>query len=124
MKKIIYLLPMLLLLSACGGNYIVKDGKEIPLNSATKEGYEQALEKLENLSEAQLIEQWGVPNRSYEVDGKKYLLYITEEISASFSDGTGDIKRNYCNTTFTIEKGIVIKSKYSGKLCARRYKVE
>lgn len=124
MKKVLYLLPMLLLLSACAENYIVKDGKEIPLNLATKEGYEQSLEKLENISEAQLIEQWGVPNRTYEVDGKKYLLYITEEISGHFYEGNGDINRSYCNTTFTIEKGIVIKSKYSGKLCAKKYKVE
>ena len=119
MKKILYLLPLFILINACG-NYIIKDGKEISLDEPTQEGYTQAMESWENATEAQLIKQWGIPTQTYEVDGQKYLLYKREN---NFTSG-GNSYHFYCDTTFTIEKGIIVYWKYNGNNCKRVYTVE
>lgn len=100
--------------------------------------YLQKLSSYEGLSERQLIDQRGVPTNSYEIEGRKYLSYITTRSHYSGSPGGGSIyggtgignrgavfgtgiglgtSNNYetsCENTFVIYKGIVTKSGYRG----------
>lgn len=119
MKKLLYLLPLLITLSACG-KYTIKDGKKVSLSKPTTEGYTQAMESWENGRESQLIKQWGIPTQTYEVEGKKYLLYKKENNFIS----NGNYYHFYCDTTFTVENGIIIHWKYNGNNCKRTYTID
>ena len=100
MKKTVFLVSMCIVLLGCG-SYAIKDGKKISLTEPTAEGYTQILEGWENASESHLIERWGVPTQTYEVNGKKYLLYKEE----NYLTLNGNSYHFYCDTTFTVENG-------------------
>lgn len=117
MMKIISLLSISVCFIACG-LYTIKDGKRVSLTEPTAEGYTQIMESWENASELQLIKQWGVPYQTYEVEDQKYLLY-KEENNFTLN---GNYFHFYCDTTFTIENGIITYWKYSGNNCKAIYK--
>ena len=117
MKKILLLVSTCIILFGCE-SYAIKDGKKISLTEPTSEGYTQILEGWENASEAHLIERWGVPTQTYEVNGKKYLLYKDE----SYLTFNGNSYHFYCDTTFTVENGKIVFWKYSGNKCKAIYK--
>ena len=117
MKKTVFLVSLCIGLLGCG-SYAIKDGKKISLTEPTAEGYTQILEGWENASESHLIERWGVPTQTYEVNGKKYLLYKEE----NYLTLNGNSYHFYCDTTFAVENGKIVYWKYSGNKCKAVYK--
>lgn len=106
---------------------------------ATQENYRNALKKSIGMTEETLISRIGVPNRIYELNNKKYLVY--SESQSSFIPGydnrsydvntygytttvtqTGYARPSYyanynCETTFIIEDNIVQGFTFKGNAC-------
>ncbi len=111
MKKLLYLLPIFLL-SACG-NQSVKSNQKIPLSNPKQVKYEQTLQNWKDKTEEQLVKKWGIPTKTRESGDKKYLSYKKEN---NFSINENNFNL-YCETTFTLKKGIVVDWKYKGNNC-------
>ena len=86
----------------------------ILVGCATTKGYQTKLESFNGVSEAELIKEWGAPQRYYESDGKKFLTYSTSRFV--FVSGTGGLSLS-CQTTFELGSGKVISSTFKGKDC-------
>ena len=110
MKKLLYLLPVFLLLSACGNN---ATKKKVSLPDQKQVEYEQTLRNWKNKTEEQLVKKWGVPTKTRESGDKKYLSFKKED---NFSINGSDFSL-YCDTTFTLKNGIVVDYKYKGNNC-------
>lgn len=80
---------------------------------ATEAKYQAILNTWNGSSESHLIDKWGIPDGSYETDGKKYLVYKDNNV-ASFN---GTAISYQCKTIFTIEKGIITHWTYEGNNC-------
>lgn len=96
MKKI-FLLMFVLLISSC----------------ATETKYRKTLHSWEGTPEKEFVSAWGIPDGSYENDGKKYLVYKDSNV-ASFNGIAIDYQ---CKTVFTIEKGVMTDWSYEGNNC-------
>ena len=105
---------------------------------ASEADYMRSLSVYQGLTERELIERKGVPTNSYEVDGYKYLSYITTRSydttpTASVYGGTGgwgggpvfgtgastalgnsSYRVSQCENTFVIFRGVVQKVGYKG----------
>lgn len=101
----------------------------------SQEEYLASLRQYNGLSEAAVIEKFGPPDRVYDVDGKRYISYIsrstTSEPDTTFYGGTygggvglgtgigmgrGNRYRvRECENTFVIAKGVVERSGYKGQ---------
>lgn len=112
MKKLFYLLPIFVLLGACG-NQSVKNSQKISLSDSKQVKYEQSLQNWKDKTEEQLIKKWGNPTKTTVSGNKKYLLYKKEDIFSV----NGSSYNLYCNTTFTIKNGVVADWKYKGNNC-------
>ena len=118
MKKLLYvgLLASVTLLTSC----------------ASQQDYLNSLQAYNGLPERALIEKFGVPDRTYEVDGRKYLSFVTKRtnyypaqtgvygsnvydrrvFSTGVSSSTYQVTE--CENTFVIYKGVVENSGYKG----------
>ena len=82
---------------------------------ATTGGYEKKLATYNGISEMDLIMLLGTPQQIHEEGGKKFLTY---SFSRTVPAAEGDIKNTKsCETTFEVEKGIVIGSTWKGNAC-------
>lgn len=104
---------------------------------ASQQDYLNKLAIYEGMTERQLIETKGVPTHSYEVDGRKYLSYVTVRndyygdpgfyggtgigvgrgtmIGTGVTFGGGGYRTTSCENIFVIFKGIVEKAGYKGR---------
>jgi hypothetical protein len=104
---------------------------------ASQQDYLNKLATYEGMTERQLIETKGVPTNSYEVEGRKYLSYVTVRsdyhgepglyggtgigmgrgtmIGTGVTFGGGGYRTYSCENTFVIFKGIVEKAGYKGR---------
>ncbi|MBN9132449.1 MAG: lipoprotein [Nitrosospira multiformis] len=82
---------------------------------ATKGGYEKKLIRYNGLSERDLIILLGTPQQVYEEGGKKFLTY-SRIVTVPAEQGSIGNTRS-CETTFEVEKGIVIGSTWKGNAC-------
>lgn len=64
-------------------------------------------------SETDLINVWGMPSKTYNLNDKKYVAF--EESSLHSYKGTAHT--SYCKVTFTIEKNKIVSWNYSDDLC-------
>ena len=102
---------------------------------ATTAKYEAQVQKWIGATERQLVEDWGVPSRTHEMDGIKFFEYKSNEIRLvggypSFYGmgplGRGmwmggamppDVQKLTCVTTFELTDGIVTKVVIRGNNC-------
>jgi hypothetical protein len=107
------------------------------IGCASQQDYLNKLATYEGMTERQLIESRGVPTNSYEVEGRKYLSYITVRsdyqgdpgfyggtgmgvgrgavFGTGMTFGGGGYRTSSCENTFVIFKGIVEKAGYKGR---------
>jgi hypothetical protein len=104
---------------------------------ATTNGYRKLLDGWMGADERSLVRAWGVPQRTYETGGVKYLAFISSrEVSSSRSQPvlvqdmvndksvltyTPSAPRHFhtlsCETTFEITRGRVTSWRFSGNDC-------
>ena len=82
---------------------------------ATKGGYEKKLATYNGISEIDLIMLLGPPQQVYKEGGKKFLTYSFSRTGPAEQGSIGNTK-SY-QTTFEVEKGIVIGSTWKGNAC-------
>lgn len=109
------------------------------LGCATQENYRNELKKSIGMSEETLISRIGVPNRIYELNNKKYLVYIDSNTvyvpgygqnrynindygytttASQVGYSTPGYYANYnCETTFIVESGAIIGFTFKGNAC-------
>ena len=84
---------------------------------ATTSGYEKKLALFYGISEIDLIMLLGTPQQVYEAGGRKFLTYSFSK-SVMVPAGEGSIENTKsCQTTFEVEKGIVVGSTWKGNAC-------
>lgn len=104
---------------------------------ATTERYERSLNALVGLREAELVQQLGRPNRTYESGGFRYLVYTTSDTATVAgmangyqTTGVGVHERRVsvggspdlaieaaCTTTFELDQGKVVAWAHKGNYC-------
>ena len=106
---------------------------------ASRENYEAFVAEFRGTSESALVEAWGVPDRVYEADGTRYLVY--ENVDYRLTEGTADhyvtrtdasgrravthvipgmrpyIYKVECETTFILREGQVERWRIAGNAC-------
>jgi hypothetical protein len=122
MKKIIFLLTLIL------------------LGCATTANYEKLLSSWVGSPESALISSWGPPSSVYESDGTKYLTYsksnsgyipgVAPSYQTTYVGNTayttpvggyaGFAYSNNCSTTFTISNKTITNWRYEGNACRSR----
>lgn len=88
--KNIFIVLMILLFAGC----------------ATEAGYQRALNSYVGVKESDLVDNWGIPDGTYQSGKIKYLIYKDDRY-----------KGFYCKTTFIIEGGFVRNWEYEGNRC-------
>ena len=105
----------------------------------TTENYDKALDQWVGKSEKELVMNWGVPDKTYQLDpGTKMLAYVAHQTvyyPGSFSTCFGTVGRNvifnncagsgfppseqtyHCETIFTIQGGHVTRWGHKGNNC-------
>lgn len=108
-------------------------------NRATTANYEKILNSWIGASEDKLIAKWGVPDKVYQNNNKKYLVYsrqytsytpgtapryystynsITGAVTTTPVGGTSGYTIHYhCKTTYTIENGVITNWQWQGNDC-------
>ncbi|MGE5538570.1 MAG: hypothetical protein ACM30I_08115 [Gemmatimonas sp.] len=101
---------------------------------ATEAHYRESLSRWMGASESQLVSEWGVPERSYQVGDAKFLAFVDKHLqSVGGSSGwcsTGKKGQPYCmpptaphlqefrcETTFQIRNSVVVQWRYEGNNC-------
>jgi hypothetical protein len=103
MKRTLILLIAAVALSGCA------------TTTTTTSGYEKKLAPYNGISEIDLIMLLGTPQQVYKEGGKKFLTYSFSRTVPAEQGSTGNTKS--CQTTFEVEKGIVIGSTWKGNAC-------
>jgi len=80
--------------------------------------YQSELQVLVGQSEQQLESQWGIPS-SIVLSGNIRLLTYYQNDGAYLAGGYWGrrVVPLYCNTTFTVQNGVVIQAKFVGNEC-------
>lgn len=90
---------------------------------ATPEGWSKVMNGWLGSSETQLVDQWGPPLRSYQInEKKKALTYVfdggtTGVTTYSYGMASTSYSQNYCKTDFYVEDGIVNQWRSEGNMC-------
>lgn len=123
MKKFFLLSFGLIFLSACGHFMLPKTRFETNYNAMI------------GMSETQLVQTLGIPQRTYQTNDLKLLLYseqktyITPQTLTTSFDNTsyygqattktagGYVVNSFCNITFSLQNGYVVNWKYQGNAC-------
>jgi len=82
---------------------------------ATTSGYEKKLALFNGISESDLIMLLGTPHQVYETGDRKFLTY-SRFVTVPAAQGSIENTKS-CQTTFEVEKGIVIGSTWKGNAC-------
>lgn len=98
--KFLFILFLTLILSACA--------------TATPDKYRAKLQNFIDKPESELIEKLGVPSKTYESGGNKYLTYASSRYILLDRDFGITMT---CTTTFTITNDIVKKYSFEGNDC-------
>jgi hypothetical protein len=98
----------------------------------SQQDYMASLQSYTGMREGELIEKRGVPTNVYEVDGRKYLSYVSHKqtytdtgiygattgrggvFGTGLSSGPGSYQVSECENTFVIYNGYVEKAGYRG----------
>ncbi len=122
--RYLLLLPLLVVLSAC----------------ATTAGYEKMLNSWLGAQEIDLVRSWGPPVQSYELDGHKFIVYVSQRVvhypgtEPTFHTTIRDGKAyttaiggsppmtvgSSCTTTFEIAESKIISWSHQGDDCRAR----
>jgi hypothetical protein len=95
---------------------------------ATPERYDTALQPWTGAQEAELLRGWGLPTRSHEAGGHRFIVYESSRnvhVPGTAAAGTGagnpamDVHLS-CTTTFELEQGRVVSWSYQGNDCSPR----
>ena len=123
MKKIFFLPFGLIVLSACGHFMLPKTRFETKYNAML------------GMSEAELVQTLGIPQKTYQVNNVKLLLYtdqkvyVTPQTQTTSFDGFspymqattttrgGYLVNRFCDVTFSLQNGYVVNWKYDGNAC-------
>lgn len=95
---------------------------------ATTGGYESSLKPWAGAQEADLLRAWGTPARSYEANGRKFIVFEAQrEIHLPDSSDEGQAGGSIgmdvglsCTTTFELENSKVVSWSYKGDDCTPR----
>ncbi len=102
----------------------------------TGQRYEEALEAWVGASELELVEGWGPPDSVYEVEGRKYLTYRSEQAivypglprygnrynddyayADPFPTTAPTLINQFCKTSFIVEDATVTGWRAEGNAC-------
>jgi len=95
----------------------------VALGCATTKKYERVLQSWVGSTENQLIASWGVPTRTYENGGMKFLEYTRSSgmmMQANYNPYVGyqgQAHSKYCTTTFTVNNDRIISWSWQGNTC-------
>ena len=104
----------------------------VACTSSPKITIKEALDSWMGKSEQELITSWGIPSRSYQLDGKKLIEYNFNSSSfvTTISDNYNYSEYNYfpptaetyqvnntCRITFTIQGSIIRSASWRGNSC-------
>jgi hypothetical protein len=104
---------------------------------ATEAKYQQVLNTWLGSNETPLVEQWGPPDRIYELEGNKYITYVRGRTvylpgeapssqttfigNTAYTNAVGGMPPMMINqstvTTFTIKDGKITDWRYEGNSC-------
>lgn len=106
----------------------------VSIGGCVSQSYKTYLDQYTGLSEIDLHSQWGVPDKEYTEAGVRYLVYnkveqrnvmVQPAIYQPYFDGKNvhhrivqperwALRDVRCTTTFSVEGGVVISSRYDG----------
>ena len=124
MRQLINIVSLCVLLAAC----------------ATEAKYQEVLKTWMGLNEVELVNQWGPPDRVYELEGNRYITYVrggtaylpgtspsyqTRVIgNTAYTNPVGGVPpmiiNTSCVTTFTVQNGKITHWRYEGNACKAR----
>lgn len=88
---------------------------------ATTEGFKKIVQSWVGSSESQLIANWGVPIRTHESSGTRYLEYDYQHQGYYTTCNSGYCATNTihkrCITTFAVRNGVIVNWSFRGNDC-------
>lgn len=104
MSKLIFLLTVAVLLAGC----------------ATTGGYERKVASFHGVTEVDLIRVLGTPQQVYDAGERRFITYSSSRfVMVPTAYGNMGNTRS-CQTTFELDKGIVVGSSWKGNDCKSR----
>jgi hypothetical protein len=87
---------------------------------ATTSGYQKHLASFNGAAELDVVRTWGAPQQAYEIGERKFLSYSSSR-NVIVPTAHGHIGNTLsCQTTFEIDKGVVVGSSWKGNDCRAR----